>query len=362
MALAGSKRSQSNIKEFYKMRPKLAAGLAYFLLSVATVHCQEADRSLKRFEFTEPHMGTTFRLIVFMHSEVAANQAARAAFARVTELDNRLSDYKPTSELMQLCQKAGGPPVPVSDDLFRVLDYAQTVSKLSDGAFDVSVGPLTRLWRLARRTHQMPEAGKLARARALVGYRNIVLDPAKQTVQLLKPGMQLDLGGIAKGFTGDAVLESLANRKITNVLLAAGGDITVGDPPPGTKGWKIGIVPLDNPEKTPSRYLFLANQAVSTSGDAEQFVEIDGKRYSHIVDPRTGLGLVGRMSVTVVARHGIQSDSLTKTIAVLGPEKGIPIIDGVAGASALLIRKTEKGQEVIASKRFDAVPQEKGKP
>ena len=344
------------------MRPKLAAGLVYFLISVARAQCQDDSRGLKRFEFSEPHMGTTFRLIVYMHDEGEAKQASRAAFARVSELDNRLSDYKSTSELMQLCQKAGGPPTPVSEDLFRVLDYAQTVAKLSDGAFDVSVGPLTRLWRLARRTHQMPDADKLAKARDLVGYRNIKLDPAKHTVQLLKPGMQLDLGGIAKGYTGDAVLETLAKRKITNVLLAAGGDITVGDPPPGTKGWRIGIIPLENPEKTPSRFLILANQAVSTSGDAEQFVEIDGKRYSHIVDPRTGLGLVGRMSVTVIAPHGIQSDSLTKTVAVLGPEKGLPIIDGVPGAAALLVRKTEKGQEVIPSKRFDTVPQEKGMP
>jgi FAD:protein FMN transferase len=342
------------------MSNRLAAALAFFWICLTPGPGRCDDR--KRFEFAEPHMGTIFRIIVFMHDEAEAKRAARAAFDRVADLDNRLSDYKQTSELMQLCQKAGGPPVKVSDDLFRVLEYGQTVSQLSDGAFDVSVGPLTRLWRLARRTHQMPEADKLAKARALVGYQNIKLDAKNQTVQLLKAGMQLDLGGIAKGYAGDAVLETLANRKITNVLLAAGGDITVGDPPPGTKGWKVGIVPLENPQKTPSRYLFLANQAVSTSGDAEQYVEIAGKRYSHIVDPRTGLGLVGRMSVTVVARHGIQSDSLTKTVAVLGPEKGFPIIDEVEGASVLLVRKTDHGEEVLASKRFDTVPQEKSRP
>jgi thiamine biosynthesis lipoprotein len=347
---------------FYKMRPIFAAGLAYFTLFAATQTCRGDDRELKRFEFSEPLMGTTFRLIVYVPNEAEAKQAAKDAFARVIELDNRLSDYKPTSELMQLCKKAGGPPFAVSDDLYRVLDYAQKVSRLSDGAFDVSVGPLSRLWRLSRRTHQMPEPDKLAKARALVDYRNIQLDPTKHTVQLLKPGMQLDLGGIAKGYTGDAVLKTLAKRNITIALLAAGGDITVGDPPPGTKGWKIGIVPLENPEKTPSRYLFLTNQAVSTSGDAEQYVEIDGNRYSHIVDPRTGLGLIGRMSVTVVARNGIQADSLTKTIAVLGPDKGLPIIDGVPGAAALLIRQTATGQEVLPSKRFHAVAQEKSVP
>jgi thiamine biosynthesis lipoprotein len=344
------------------MWPKIAAGIALFMIGLIAGGGRADEPKLTRFEFSEPHMGTTFRLVVYAHDQALANQAARAAFARVAELDTCLSDYKQTSELMQLCQKAGGPPVPVSDDLFRVLDYAQTVSRMSDGAFDVSVGPLTRLWRLSRRTHQMPDPEKLATARSLVGYQNIKIDAKNRTVQLLKPGMQLDLGGIAKGYTGDAVLEALTKLRITRALLAAGGDITVGDAPPGAKGWTVGIAPLENPEKTPTRYLILANQAVSTSGDAEQYVEIDGKRYSHIVDPHTGLGLVGRMSATVVARRGIQSDSLTKTVAVLGPERGLKIIDSVEGAAALLIRKTDRGEEVFASKHFDEVPQTKSKP
>lgn len=340
------------------MWPKIAAVSALFLSSLVA-SATKADEP-KRFEFSEPHMGTTFRLVLYARDQALADQAAKAAFARVVELDNRLSDYKQTSELMRLCQKAGSAPVPVSDDLFRVLNYGQIVSQMSDGAFDVSVGPLTKLWRLARRTHQLPDPEKLAKAKELVGFRNIKLDAKNRAVQLLKPGMQLDLGGIAKGYTGDAVLETLAKMHVTHALLAAGGDVTVGDAPPGTKGWTIGIAPLENPEKTPSRYLLLANQAVSTSGDAEQYVEIDGKRYSHIVDPRTGLGLVGRMSATVVARRGIQSDSLTKTVAVLGPERGLKIIDSVEGASALLIRKVDRSEVTYMSRRFDQVPQ-KGK-
>jgi FAD:protein FMN transferase len=334
--------------------------LVVFLMAVSGIRADEPP--LTRFEFSEPHMGTMFKLVLYAADETRAKDAARRAFARVSELDDKLSDYKQTSELMRLCAKAGGPPVSVSDDLFRVLEYGQKVSQLSDGAFDVSVGPLTRLWRLARRTHEMPDAARLAAARSLVGYKNIKLDARAHTVQLLKPGMQIDLGGIAKGYAGDAVVETLRPLGITRVLLAAGGDITVGDAPPGAKGWKIGIAPLENPDKTPSRYLILANQAVSTSGDAEQYVEIDGKRYSHIVDPRTGLGLIGRMSVTVVARHGIQSDSLTKTVAVLGPEKGMKVIDAFEGAAALLIRKSDKGEQAIESKRFAEVPQESAKP
>src|SRR5262249_28184538 len=157
----------------------------------------------------------------------------------------------------------------------------------------------------ARRTHELPDAKELSRARALVGYQNLRLDAKARTVQLLKPGMQLDLGGIAKGYSADEALAVLRKNGITRALVAAGGDIAVGDAPPDVDGWKIGIAPLEDPDKKPTRYLILQNAAMSTSGDAEQYVEISGKRYSHIVDPRTGIGLVGRQSVTVVARKGI---------------------------------------------------------
>jgi thiamine biosynthesis lipoprotein len=302
-----------------------------------------------RFTFTEPHMGTMFKLILYGQDEPTANRAAQAAFQRIATLDTIMSDYRPTSELMQLCRKAGGEPVPVSEPLFCVLLRAQEVSKLSDGAFDVTVGPIVRLWRRARKTQQMPDPQKLAQARALVGYQNIRLDRKARTVQLLRPGMQLDFGGIAKGYAADEALRVLEQNGITRALVAAGGDIAVSGPPPDTEGWTIGIAPLEDPNQKPSRYLLLHDAAVSTSGDAEQYVEIDGKRYSHIVDPKTGIGLVGRQSVTVVARHGIMADSLTKVVSVLGPERGLAIIDGLEGVAALVVRQTDKGTETIAS-------------
>jgi thiamine biosynthesis lipoprotein len=255
---------------------------------------------------------------------------------------------------MQLCHKAGGGPVPVSEPLFYVLARAQEVSRLSHGAFDVTVGPVVKLWRRARQTQELPDPVKLAQARALVGYQNIRLDEKARTVELLKPGMQLDLGGIAKGYAADEGLRVLRQHEIPRALIAAGGDIAVSGSPPDVEGWTIGIAPLEDPNQKPSRYLLLRDAAVSTSGDAEQYVEIRGKRYSHIVDPRTGLGLVGRRSVTVVARHGIRADSLTKVVSVLGPERGLTIIDGLEGVSALVVRKTDKGTESIASKRFPA--------
>src|SRR5438270_6131047 len=165
-----------------------------------------AGPALTRFTYTEPHMGTRFRIIAYAPDRATADRAARDAFARIAALDGSMSDYRPASELMRLCARAGGPPVKVSKDLFFVLSRAQEVSRRSGGAFDVTVGPVVRLWRLSRRTQRLPDPEKLARARALVGYRNVRLDPDARTVQLLKPGMQLDLGGIAKGYAADQAL------------------------------------------------------------------------------------------------------------------------------------------------------------
>jgi len=320
-----------------------------------------AGPSLRRFTFQEPHMGTQFQIILYAPDESAARTAAKVGFERIATLDSIMSDYRPASELMQLCKKSGGDPVKVSRELFFVLETAQEVSKLSSGAFDVTIGPVVRLWRRARKIHELPDFDELAKARSLVGYEQMRLDKKNQTVQLLKPGMQLDLGGIAKGCAADETIAVLRNKGITRALVAAGGDIAVSDRPPDAPGWSIGIAPLENPNQKPSRYLLLENAAVSTSGDAEQYVEINGKRYSHIVDPRTGLGLVGRRSATVIASKGIMADSLTKVVSILDPEKSMPIIDGMADTAALLIRKTDKGEETFTSKRFVQIRQKNTK-
>src|SRR5260370_32707910 len=154
-------------------------------------------------------MGKRFEIIVYASDETAAKSASKAAFQRIADLDGIMSDYRSTSELMRLCQKAGGDSVPVSDDLFRVLERSQEVARLSDGAFDVTVGPVVRLWRQARRSHEMPDPKELAQARELVGYRNVRLDAKNRSVQLLKPGLRLDLGGFGIGDAADAAFVTL---------------------------------------------------------------------------------------------------------------------------------------------------------
>ena len=331
------------------LQPRL---IVLALLATASP-CSAAD--LARLEYEEPHMGTKFRIVLYATAKEKADQAAKAGFARVAELNGIMSDYVAISELMQLCAKFETKvvePVKVSDDLFRVLRKAREVSELSEGAFDVTVRPLVVLWRHARRTQKLPDPKELADALSKVGYRNIELDEKARTVRLKIPGMQIDLGGIAKGYAADEVLKVLAQHEISNGLVAAGGDISVSGAPPGSDGWKVDIAPL--PGSKERRLLKMKDASVSTSGDAEQFVVIDGTRYSHIVDPKTGLGLTGQRSVTVIARRGITADSLTKMASILPADKAIAISDKLEGVATLIIRKTENGEEAFESKRFKA--------
>jgi thiamine biosynthesis lipoprotein len=330
--------------------------------AVAFVHCINfaspvgaADGPPERYEFESKHMGTTFRVVLYSPDHPTAVKAARAVFARVDELERVMSDYDAQSELMRLCRAndaAPGKPIPVSKELFQVLRKAQEVSRKSDGAFDVTVGPLVRLWRLARRTQQLPDPKDLAEAMKKVGNEKMSLDPEKRTVTLQVPGMRLDLGGIGKGYAADEGLEVLRKIGITRALVAASGDIAVGDPPPDADAWTVEIAPLG--QGMPARRVKLANAAVSTSGDLFQFVEIGGVRYSHVLDPRTGLGLTGRRSVTVIARRCIESDSLSKAASVLPPEKALALIDSIDGAAVYIAVKESDDAEVrvTASKRF----------
>jgi thiamine biosynthesis lipoprotein len=307
----------------------------------------EDPAPLERFTFQEPHMGTTFRIVLYARDEKTAKAAAQAAFARVAELNKIMSDYLPDSELMQLCQKAGGGSVPVTYDLITVLETAEKIAIESDGAFDVSVGPLVRLWRVARKTKKLPDPEEVKSALAKVDYRKIRLDCKAHRVQLLVAGMLLDLGGIAKGYAADRALEVLHRRGITRALVAAGGDVAVAEPPPEAPGWKVALTPLKKNGDASTQYLLLKRAAVSTSGDAYQAVEIDGKRYAHIVDPKTGVGLLGRRSVTVVAPTGTLADGLATAACVLGPEKGLKLIERQEGCAALFL--SEDGERIVST-------------
>jgi len=302
-----------------------------------------------RFEYAQPHMGTIFRIVLYSSSEAGARGAADAAFARIEALDETLSDYRDSSETTRVSRAAGGPPVTVSEDFYRVLRASRAIASASGGAFDVTVGPLAVLWRSARRHSEVPGDEQIAAALAKVGDARMVLDERQRTVALRVPGMQLDFGGIAKGFAADAAVTVLARHGITSALVAAGGDIVVSGAPPGKEGWQVAVAGLGRDE---AGSIVLRQQAVSTSGDAEQFFEVNGVRYSHILDPRTGRALTGRSSVSVVARNGTTSDSLATAVSVLGPDAGMRLVERTAGAAAKMIRDDGSGPRVYASARW----------
>ena len=296
-------------------------------------------------------MGTTFRIVLYSNDESAGRTAAQRAFAQIARLDQILTDYQPTSELSRVTRDGVGHPVRVSDELLEILGLSQDLARRTDGAFDITAGQLTHLWRRARREVELPTASDLDDARRATGFRFVHVDPTARTVVVDRPGMQLDAGGIAKGFAADRALRVLVGLGVPRAIVAAGGDIAIGDPPPDRTGWDIALAGLDE-APAPGSPLTLAHAGVSTSGDAEQWVEIGGVRYSHILDPRTGHPVTGRSSVTVVAANATTSDMLATAVDVLGPEAGRRLVDGWAGASALVGTRDDTGDHWVRSRRF----------
>ncbi|MBI2681050.1 MAG: FAD:protein FMN transferase [Candidatus Solibacter usitatus] len=305
--------------------------------------------ALTRFEAAEPHMGTLFRITLYARDRAAADTAFRAGFDRVQQLDEILSDYNPQSELMRVCAAAHQRPVRVSAELFDVLAASQHLAEATGGAFDVTLGPVIRLWRDARKQKRLPDAAALAEARGRCGYRNLALDAGARTVSLKMPGMLLDLGGIAKGYAADEALRVLRNHGIKSALVAASGDLAIGDPPPGKKGWRVGIDSRNAPDARFTKVLELRNTAVSTSGDTQQFLEIGGVRYSHIIDPATGMGLTKRIAVTVIAEKGIDADGFATAVSLLGSRRGMEFVARRTSAAVMIV---DSGGRVSQSSRF----------
>lgn len=313
---------------------------------------------LERFAFTRPAMGTEFRLEFFARDGAQAEAAAEAAFARIAALERVLSDYDPESELARLGARsdedAPGEWIPVSSELFRMLAAAQAVARASGGAFDVTVGPCSRLWRRAQRQGEPPDEARLAEALRAVGHQKLALDPETHSVDLLARGMRLDPGGIGKGFALDEALRVLAEHGIQRALAVGGGDVAANASPPERAGWRVAIAGLDSgvpAEDRAATELLLAHAALSTSGDLARFFEHAGVRYAHILDPRTGRALTERRLASVLAPSGARADAWATALAVLGPP-GLALLarePGTAGRIAIL---TPSGVELFESAHF----------
>ncbi len=330
-----------------------AAGMYCVLLSAGSAVPRLHSRpvSLQRFEFSLPRMGTMFEIILYASSRNEASLAANAAFDRIEQLEQSMSDYRQDSELSLLDRQAVWNPRPVSNELYFVLETSLRISRLTGGAFDITVGPEVALWREARREKRLPDPKALAKVKEAVGYRNVELDPDTRTVLLKRDDMKLDLGGIAKGFAADEVIRLLKSRGIPSALVHGGGNMTLGDAPPGTSGWRIAFDD-GNPEPSRHPYLMLHNLGVGTSGDAYQHLDVNGKRYSHVVDPSDGMGINDSLSTTVLAPDGITADALALGLSILPASEALRVADSMERVSVLLSRRVGSEVKLYSSRKF----------
>ena len=328
----------ANVRYLYAKYVCLKNALILLLLSVQLVKGQE------KFVFRRPEMGSPFTITIYGTDSASVAAAAAMAFKKAEELNAILSDYIDSSEINRLSATSGQDRwISVSPPLFDILQRSQEAALLSDGSYDITIGPVVRLWRQARKTLQFPDSTALHQALEITGYRYLHLDTLHHTVLLDKKGMQLDVGGLGKGFVAQAALDLLRRQGYPIAMVNAGGKIVTGQIPPDKKGWIIGINAPGEKDLLLPDFLLLKNMAVATSGDIYQYVELNGKRYSHIVDPKTGIGLTRRRNVTALAKDGTEADWLATACSVLSWRRSRRLIRRLPG-TALLVTEMKNGK------------------
>lgn len=343
--------------------PRLSGMVRGFLVfTYLAISCTASPAvELQRHSFSRPLMGSVFRIELYAENETAAEKAAEAAFQRVEALNQCASDYLPESELSRLNKAPANTPIKVSADLFALISRSMEISAQTEGAFDITATYAIQHWRRARRQKKLPSGEQVQKAIAMTDWRAIKLDVQERTVTKLKEGLLLDLGGIGKGFAADAALGVLKQHGITRALVAGSGDVAAGDAPPGQPGWEVALRTFEAPEeKDRLTHVTLKNCGCSTSGDLHQYLELDGKRFSHIVDPKTGLGLTDRIACTVISPNATASDGLATALCVLGVEKGLRVVKESQGTVARFVWVTEDGERrTRESSAFQALLQKK---
>ena len=293
-------------------------------------------------------MGTFARVVVIAKHQDAGRKCIRAAIEEIHKVDELMSDYKSDSDIGRVNKKAAEGPVPVSESTFEVLARSIAFSKLTDGAFDITVGPLMDLFREAEKGATAPTQEQIAQVKSKVGFEKLKLVSQNRTVQFAVEGMRLDLGGIAKGYAIDKAIEAAQDAGALGGMVDIGGDIRCfGSPPEGREHWLIAVQDPNAtvPETTGDGLLMklkITDAAVATSGDYQQFVMIEGTRHSHIMNRRTGTSAEGLSSVTIIAASATDADALATSVSVLGTEKGLALIEKLPGTEAILITSGPK--------------------
>lgn len=303
-----------------------------------------------RVTYTHQQMGTQIRLVFYAPDSIDADRVAQLAFKKIDDLNLILSDYLPNSELNNL-SKTVHTKVPVSKDLFQLLHQSSAMSDATAGAFDITAGPVVALWRKARKNGVVPTTEEIEAAKKKVGYNKIRLLP-DSLVSLSTLGMQLDVGGIGKGYAADEVIQLLKKMGVASALVDMGGDITVSGAPPDKAYWVLGFSYYNSLGEEAFTKLKLKNKSVATSGDLYQYFTVDGKRYSHIVDPSTGMAITNTIQVTTIAPTGAMADAYASALSVLGIEKSKNILKQTPGLEAFLVTDSPADYEQWNSQGF----------
>jgi len=295
----------------------------------------------KKYDRTLKLMGSRFDISVIATSEQDANNYIDLAIAEIERIENLISSWNGHSETSKINQNAGIKPVKVSAELFDFIHRSLQISKITEGAFDISYASMDNIWKFDGSMTKMPSAEAIKKSVEKVGYHNIVLDYNKQTVFLKVKGMKIGFGAIGKGYAADMAKKLLQNRGVKAGLINASGDLNCWGKQPDGISWKVGITNPLNKNKMYS-WFDLDNQAVVTSGNYEKFVQFDEKKYSHIINPKTGYPANGIISATVFAPKAELADALATSVFVIGTSVGIDMINQIKGVECIIIDDENK--------------------
>ena len=287
-------------------------------------------------------MGNRFEISVVGDDEEPANQHIDAAVEEIRRIEKLLTTFDPSSQTNQINQYAGDRPVKVDQEVFDLISRSKIISRLTQGAFDITYGSVDkRLWNFDQEMKALPDAETAARMVRLINYRNVILDEKKGTVFLKEAGMRIGFGGIGKGYAAEMARRLLIQRGVKSGVVNAAGDLTVWGHQPNGKPWTIGIADPGS-AKHPFSYLDITDMAVATSGNYEKFVLIDGKRYSHTIDPKTGLPVHGIKSVTIMSPNAEIADAMATPVMIMGISVGLDLVNQVRGLACIIIDENDK--------------------
>lgn len=299
------------------------------------------------FKKEQSLLGSPFEITVVATDSVQAKLYTDLAISEVKRIENLVSDWIPTTQISQVNQNAGIKPIKVDQEVFDLVERAIKISKLTSGAFDVSYASMDKIWKFDGSMKQMPTEEAIKKSVEKVGYQNIILNPTDKTIFLKNKGMKLGLGGIAQGYIADKIKEVLQEKGCTSGLVNVSGDINTWGKQPNGQPWTVGIINPMNKNKVFATFI-LDDSAVETSGSYEKFVVFNGKRYSHIIDPRTGYPASGIVSVSVFAKQTELADALATGIFVLGIEVGLDLVNQLNGIDCIIV--DDKGGVHVSNK------------